>query len=104
MTNIELHGFDEETRKLVVEAIWAVAFRLEFGDFQDELVVTEIPSVVKDKHNRHQPFVRVFWGKRKELEICKKVLAQVPNLRKCFFDAEFVRVVHFCSFPPKTTK
>jgi len=103
MPNIELHGFNEDMRKLIVEAIWAVAFSSEFGDFKDELEVTEIQSVVKDRQNRHQPFVRVFWRKRKEFEICKKVLAQVPNLRKCCFDAEFVRFVHFCSFPPKKT-
>lgn len=103
MPNIELHSFTAELRPLVREAIWAGAFRPEFSEIVDELVVTEcLGTETKDRHNRFQPFVRVYYETKKELRIVKKILARVPGLRKCFFDAEFIKLSHFCSFPPKS--
>ena len=101
MPNIELHSFGDQTR-FVKEAVWTGFFHNEtLITFADDVVLTTFPSESDNKHGRRSPFIRVFFETQKEMRICERILLNVPNLRKCFFDVEFVRVARFLSIPQK---
>jgi len=100
MPNIELHGFldSADMRKIVWSSLFGTD---ELRDFADEVVVTTFPSQTNNRQGRQSPFVRVYFEDKRELELCKHILSRVAMKRKVAFDAEFVCLALFLSFPPR---
>ena len=89
MPNIEIHGSSEEVSKMLRRQIFEELFKDK--PYVDEMVVTIVPSEVRDVKTFEQPFFRLLSPDSKEAEEILRILHEkVPGI-----DIEYLEVRRF---------